>query len=155
MQASLAAVRGLGSYGSEASLSHGIWDLPGPGIEPASSCIGRQILCHSVTREARIIKVFISIPMKVLSNFPFKFLFWYIGYLGICYLFTIWLWIFKNFFCYWWPIFIVFCFCWVELLYRWLVTNSSVVQVFYFLAGLSSSFMYNWKWDIEISRIYC
>ena len=52
MQASIAAVRGLGSYGLEASLSHGIWDLPGPGIEPVSSCIGRQILCHSVTREA-------------------------------------------------------------------------------------------------------
>ena len=56
-------------------MSHGIWDLPGPGIEHVSSCIDRQILCHSVTREARIIKDFISIPMKVLSNSPFNFFF--------------------------------------------------------------------------------
>ena len=73
MPASIAAVRGLGSYGLQAQLSHGIWDLPGPGIEPESSCTGRQILCHSVTREARIIKAFISVPMKVLLSFPLNF----------------------------------------------------------------------------------
>ena len=28
-----------------------MWDLPGPGVEPVSPCIGRQILNHGTTRE--------------------------------------------------------------------------------------------------------
>ena len=34
----------LSNCGTWASLLCGIWDLPGPGIEPVVSCIGRQIL---------------------------------------------------------------------------------------------------------------
>ena len=29
----------------------GMWDLPRPGIEPVSPCIGRQIIIHCATRE--------------------------------------------------------------------------------------------------------
>ena len=36
-----------------AQLLHGMWDLPGPGHEPASTCIGRRTLNHCATREAQ------------------------------------------------------------------------------------------------------
>ena len=57
--ASLAAehrlqTRRLSSCGAQASLLHGIWDPPRPGLEPVSPCISRQILNHCATREAPI-----------------------------------------------------------------------------------------------------
>ena len=42
---------GLSSCGSQAQLLHGMWDLPGPGLEPVSPCISMQILNHCATRE--------------------------------------------------------------------------------------------------------
>ena len=42
--------RGLSSCGTRAQLLRGMWDLPGPGLKPAS-CIGRWILNHCATRE--------------------------------------------------------------------------------------------------------
>ena len=42
----------LSSCGSRAWLLRGMWDLPRPGLEPVSPCIGRQILNHCATREA-------------------------------------------------------------------------------------------------------
>ena len=62
-QASVVVARGLSSCGSgapecrlsscgtPASLLCGMWDLPGPGLEPVSPSIGRQILNHCATRE--------------------------------------------------------------------------------------------------------
>ena len=44
--------RRLSSCGSRAQLLRGMWDLPGPGLEPASPAIGRQALNHCATREA-------------------------------------------------------------------------------------------------------
>ena len=41
----------LSSCGAEAQLPCGSWDLPGPGVEPVSPCIGRWILNHWTTRE--------------------------------------------------------------------------------------------------------
>ena len=41
------------SCGARAQLLRGMWDLPGTGLEPGSPCIGRQILNHCATREAR------------------------------------------------------------------------------------------------------
>ena len=41
----------LNSCGIEAQLFQGMWDLPGPGIEPFP-CIGKRILYHWTTREA-------------------------------------------------------------------------------------------------------
>ena len=45
--------RRLSNCGSRAQLLRGIWDLPRPGLEPVSPCIGRQILNHCATKEAR------------------------------------------------------------------------------------------------------
>ena len=71
-QASVVVARGLGSCGlqalehrlsicgARASLLHSMWDLPGPGLEPVSPCIGRQILNHCTTREAPL-KMFLMI----------------------------------------------------------------------------------------------
>ena len=42
----------LSSCGTWAQLLCGMWDLPGSGIKPSVSCIGRQILYHQATREA-------------------------------------------------------------------------------------------------------
>ena len=44
--------RRLSSCGSRAQLLRGMWDLPRPGLEPVSPCIGRRILNHCTTREA-------------------------------------------------------------------------------------------------------
>ena len=46
---SRAPERRLSSCGALAWLLRGMWDLPGPGLEPF---IGRQILNHCATREA-------------------------------------------------------------------------------------------------------
>ena len=43
--------RRLSNCGSRAQLLRGIWDLPRPGLEPVSPCIGRQILNHCATKE--------------------------------------------------------------------------------------------------------
>ena len=43
----------LSSCGSWAQLLRGMWDLPRPGLEPVFPCIGRQILNHCATREAK------------------------------------------------------------------------------------------------------
>ena len=48
---SLVAEHWLSSCGSLTWLLHGMWDLPGPGIEPMSPYTGRQILNHWMTRE--------------------------------------------------------------------------------------------------------
>ena len=45
-------MRRLSNCGSRAQLLRGMWDLPRPGLEPVSPCIGRQILNHCATREA-------------------------------------------------------------------------------------------------------
>ena len=43
----------LSSCGARAQLLHGMWDLPGLGLEPVRvPCIGRQILNHCTTRKA-------------------------------------------------------------------------------------------------------
>ena len=39
MEASVAAARGLSSCGSQAYLPFGMWDLPGPGIEPVAPAL--------------------------------------------------------------------------------------------------------------------
>ena len=39
MQASVLAACGLSSCGAHASLLHGTWDLPGPGIDPVSPAL--------------------------------------------------------------------------------------------------------------------
>ena len=44
--------RRLSSCGSRAQLLRGMWDLPRPGYEPVSPCIGRQNPNHCATREA-------------------------------------------------------------------------------------------------------
>ena len=41
----------LCSCGAWALLPNGMWNLPGPGIEPHVPCIGRRILNHWTTRE--------------------------------------------------------------------------------------------------------
>lgn len=46
------AVPRLSSCGTQACLLLGVWDLPGPGIEPVVACTGGQILDHRATREA-------------------------------------------------------------------------------------------------------
>ena len=46
--------RRLSNCGSWSQLLRGMWDLPRPGLEPVSPCIGRQILNHCATREALI-----------------------------------------------------------------------------------------------------
>ena len=63
-RASVTVARGLGSCGSRAlehrlsscgaraSSLHGMWDLPGPGLEPMPPALGRRILNHCATREA-------------------------------------------------------------------------------------------------------
>ena len=40
------------SCGTWAYLLHGMWDLPGRGLDPMSPCTGRRILNHCATREA-------------------------------------------------------------------------------------------------------
>ena len=47
--------RRLSSCGSRAQLLRGMWDLPRPGLEPVSPCIGRRILNHCATREAPLL----------------------------------------------------------------------------------------------------
>ena len=55
-QASVDVARGLRSYVTQAELVRGMWDLPGPGIEPVCPALPRQILfrwsgtpaCHQV-----------------------------------------------------------------------------------------------------------
>ena len=49
---SRAPERRLSSCGSWAQLLRGMWDPPGPGLEPVSPRIGRQTLNHCATREA-------------------------------------------------------------------------------------------------------
>ena len=56
VEASLVAVHGLESAGASVAVAsrlscRRLWNLPGPGIEPVSPCIGRQILNHWTTRE--------------------------------------------------------------------------------------------------------
>ena len=41
-----------------------MWDLPGPGLESVSPCIGRQILNHCATREVQ--SVFLHINLFIL-----------------------------------------------------------------------------------------
>ena len=41
---------GFSSCGTQAQLSHGIWDLPGPESNP---CIGKRILIYRTTREVQ------------------------------------------------------------------------------------------------------
>ena len=48
----------LSSYGSRAQLLRGMWDLPRPGLEPASP-VGRRTPNHCATREAQ--------PKKILN----------------------------------------------------------------------------------------
>ena len=43
---------GLSSCATEAQSLPGMWDLPGPGIEPVPD-VGRQILIHCTTREVQ------------------------------------------------------------------------------------------------------
>ena len=47
-----------------------MWDLPRPGIEPGSSCIGRQILSHWTAREIPILSLFICLPTSIQGGFP-------------------------------------------------------------------------------------
>ena len=43
-RASVVVARGLSSCGTRASLLHGTWDLPGPGIEPVSPALAGGFL---------------------------------------------------------------------------------------------------------------
>ena len=43
-RASVIVTRGLSSCGSRAQLLRGMWDLPGPGIEPMSSALAGEFL---------------------------------------------------------------------------------------------------------------
>ena len=47
-----------------------MWDLPRPGIEPGSSCTGRQILSHWTAREIPILSLFICLPTSIQGGFP-------------------------------------------------------------------------------------
>ena len=40
-RASVVAAHSLSSCGTWAQFFHGMWDLPGPGVEPVSLCFGR------------------------------------------------------------------------------------------------------------------
>ena len=44
--------RRLSSCGSRAQLLRGMWDLPGPVLEPVSPALAGEILNHCATREA-------------------------------------------------------------------------------------------------------
>ena len=50
---SVFSVLRLSTCGTQACLLLGVWDLPGPQIEPVVACMGGQILNHRATREAR------------------------------------------------------------------------------------------------------
>ena len=63
-------LEGFSNCGARAQLLHGMWDLPRPGIEPGSSCIGRQILSHWTTREIPVLSFFICLPTSIHGGFP-------------------------------------------------------------------------------------
>ena len=48
----LQTLQHLNSWDRQASVLHGMWDLPQPGIKPVTPCIVRRILQHWSTREA-------------------------------------------------------------------------------------------------------
>ena len=72
----------LSSCGAQAQLLHGMWDLPGPGFEPVSPCISRQILNHCTTREAQQIILNSSYFMQ-LSQFILDFP-WFVSNVFFC-----------------------------------------------------------------------
>ena len=54
----------LSSCGAQTQLLHGMWDPPGPGIEPVSLCTGKWTLNHCTTREVpKIVSLLIKIPL--------------------------------------------------------------------------------------------
>ena len=70
---SWAVERRLSSCGARAQLLRGMWDPPGPGLEPVSPCIGRRILNHCATKEAQKAicnKIIIYIPLHKCLGTP-------------------------------------------------------------------------------------
>ena len=69
--------RRLSNCGSRAQSLRGMWDPPGPGLEPVVPCIGRRTLNHCTTREAPIVsfaryfwrkKMVIELKMRLISK---------------------------------------------------------------------------------------
>ena len=72
---SRALERRLSSWGARAQLLCGMWDPPGPGLEPIVPCVGRWILNHCATREDLL---FVFVPhteqgLRKVSDNYFKF----------------------------------------------------------------------------------
>ena len=55
----------LSSCGSRAQLLRGMWDLPGPGLEPVSPGLGRQTLNHCATREYPSVRISNQLQVQV------------------------------------------------------------------------------------------
>jgi len=53
-----------------------MWNLPRPGIEPVSPCIGRRSLKHKTTREAPQNGIFMSVGSFVLKMYDCAFNWW-------------------------------------------------------------------------------
>ena len=51
---SWALERRLGSYGAQALLLHGMWDLPGPGLEPVSPALAGGFLTTAPPGKSRV-----------------------------------------------------------------------------------------------------
>ena len=64
-QASVVGAHGLSSCGSRAQLLCGMWDLPGPGLEPVSPALAGRFLTIAPTGKP---------PDFFVSNFPILFL---------------------------------------------------------------------------------
>lgn len=64
-----ASLLGFSSPGAQSSLPHGMWHPPGPGIKPASPCVGRRILNHRAIKE--VLRVFsMHVASSVLTSKP-------------------------------------------------------------------------------------
>ena len=68
-RASVVVARGLSSCGAQAQLLRGMWDLPGPGLEPVFPALGRWILNHCITREVPIHFFLDSFPIQAITEY--------------------------------------------------------------------------------------
>ena len=64
-----------------------MWDLPGPGLEPVSPCIGRRILNHCATREVFFFFFFLIFIYLFGCTGSYLFIYFYI-YFWLCWVFV-------------------------------------------------------------------